>query len=366
MSKSVAIMGTRGYPSYYGGFETAVRWLAPYLADRGWDVTVYNRPGETATADSTRHPAVKTVETAGLRSKRLSTLSYGWTSALHAARNPPDVAIVMNVANGYFLRMLQRRGTAVLVNVDGIEWEREKWGWFARLIFRGGARQTAKHADELAVDAIAIGERWEQTYGRRGTFIPYGGVIPQGDLPLEPGLRTGGYALYVARFVPENSFAQFFEAARAVSANHQVVIVGSGSTSFNDAAAALASAEPNVRWLGHISDDERLHGLWQHAGVYFHGHSVGGTNPALVQAMACGAPIVARDTVFNREVLGADGTFVAAEATDIAAALTSVLSNTATQQKLRADSRARAQAHYSWDSVCAQYESALLALLEAR
>lgn len=366
MSKTLAILGTRGYPSYYGGFETAVRHLAPYLADRGWDVTVYGRPGEMRDDDADRDPRVRSVVTGGVASRRLSTLSHGLTSAIHAARNPPTAAIVMNVANGFFLPLLRRRGTPVLVNVDGIEWEREKWGWFARLVFRGGARMTARHADMLAVDALAIGERWQRSYGRSGTFIPYGGEIPAEELPIEQGLSHGAYALYVARFVPENSFDVFLEAARVVSATHPVIIVGSSGYGgeFDAAVEALAAENENVRWLGHLSDDARLYSLWQHAGAYFHGHSVGGTNPALVQAMACGAPTVARDTVYNREVLGDTGVFVEATAPAIAEGILGILGDPETQARLGTAAQGRAATHYSWDAVCAAYEDAILDLTE--
>ena len=110
MRRSVVIIGTRGYPSYYGGFETLVRQLSPYLADQGWDVTVYGRPGGTIVADPCRDPRIDCVITRGVESKSFSTLSYGLTSAMHAAKRRPDVALVMNVANGYWLPLLKARG----------------------------------------------------------------------------------------------------------------------------------------------------------------------------------------------------------------------------------------------------------------
>ncbi len=120
MKRSVAIIGTRGYPSYYGGFETAVRRLAPFLADEGWDVNVYCRPGATRD-DNDRDARVKTTTTLGLEKKSLSTLSYGLTAALHACWQKPDVALVMNVANGFWLPLLRLRGIPTVVNVDGID-----------------------------------------------------------------------------------------------------------------------------------------------------------------------------------------------------------------------------------------------------
>ncbi len=224
---TVAIIGTRGYPSYYGGFETAVRKLAPHLADAGWDVTVYSRPGATYSDDPDRDPRVEVVETRGWEKKSLSTLTYGLTSAVHASRRKPDVALVMNVANGYWLPLLRRAGVPTLVNVDGVEWDRAKWGATAKRVFRTGARLTARYATRLVFDSKVIERRWAREFDRDGIFIPYGGDTLPEVLPIEPGLRHRGYALLVARFVPENSVPQFLRAAREIAQHHDVVLVGS-------------------------------------------------------------------------------------------------------------------------------------------
>ena len=153
---SVAIIGTRGYPSYYGGFETAVRKLAPDLADMGWDVTVYGRHGATKENDPTLDLRIKRRVTWGMETQNLSTLSHGLTASLDAAVRKPDVALIMNVANGFFLPALRARGIPTLVNVDGIEWEREKWSPKAKMVFRKAAQCTAKWADGLVFDARRI------------------------------------------------------------------------------------------------------------------------------------------------------------------------------------------------------------------
>lgn len=365
--RSVAIIGTRGYPSYYGGFETAVRKLAPYLAERGWDVTVYGRPGAVKLDDPEVDHRVHSVLTKGIESKSLSTLSYGLTATASAARRRPDAALVMNVANGFFLPVLRARGVPTLVNVDGLEWERAKWGRAARAMFRAGARVTAWWATKLVFDAKAIGARWNQDFKRDGYYIPYGGES-RADLPLEPGLQRRKYVLFVARFVPENTVDEFLTAAESLASGTDVVIVGSSGYGgeFDERAKALDDRYEHVHWLGHVSDDRRLLGLWNHAGAYFHGHSVGGTNPALVQAMANGAPTVARDTVYNREVLAETGEFVSADAHEIAAALRQLLADGDRQEDLASSARSRASEHYTWELVCGRYESALIDLIEAK
>jgi glycosyltransferase involved in cell wall biosynthesis len=360
MTRSVAIIGTRGYPSYYGGFETAVRQLAPYLADAGWDVTVYGRPGATSDRDAALDTRINRVTTKGIESKSLSTLSYGFTASLDAMRSKPDVALVMNVANGYFLPALKARGIPTLVNVDGIEWDRAKWGRAAKAVFRTGASWTAKFGTELVCDSTEIAKRWSKDFGREGVFIPYGGDVPE-PIPVEAGLNRRGYVLVVARFVPENSIVEFVQAAEDLSRDHQVVIVGSSGYGgeVEERVRQLSANNPRVTWLGHVSDDYRLLGLWQNCGAYFHGHSVGGTNPALVQAMACGAPVVARDTVYNREVLGEEGFFVAPDASAIAEGLRTVLENAQLQSDLSTAAETRARDSYSWQLVNEKYERAL-------
>lgn len=358
--RSVAIIGSRGYPSYYGGFETLVRHLAPYLAESGWDVTVYGRRDSTADDDPLKNPRVRTVVTAGMEKKSTSTLSYGFTAVTHAARRKPDVALVLNVANGFWLPILGARRIPTVVNVDGIEWERDKWGRAAKAVFKGGARMTARHADHLVVDSREIGRRWRTGYGRTGEYIPYGGNAP-GALDPVNGFAPGTYALYVARFVPENSVAEFLDAAEQIAQTRDVVIVGSSGYGgeFDDRAVELAETNDRIHWLGHLRDDNTLHSLWQHAGAYFHGHSVGGTNPALVQAVACGAPIVARDTPYNREVLGDEYRFVAPDADEIATAILATIgADKSTKASLKVP---------SWEEICEQYESTLInAINQAR
>jgi glycosyltransferase involved in cell wall biosynthesis len=360
----VAIIGTRGYPSYYGGFETAIRKLVPHLADKGWDVTVYGRPDALRPDDVDVDTRVLSRVTRGLETKSLSTLSYGLTASLDAAARRPDVALVMNVANGYFLPALRARGIPTLVNVDGIEWERAKWSPLAKRVFRTGAVCVARWANSLVFDARAIESYWQETFGAHGTFIPYGGDVPPA-LVVPEGLEHRGYVLLVARFVPENTVPQFFDAVPAIAARYPVVIVGSSGYGgeLDVAAQMLSEGYPSVSWLGHVSDDALLLALWQHAGAYFHGHSVGGTNPALVQAMAAGAPILARDTVYNREVLGPTGEFVDADPDAIAGAVLQMMDNEVGRDEVCRANVQRAEKHYSWGQVSDDYERALRALI---
>lgn len=355
---SVAIIGTRGYPSFYGGFETAVRRLAPYLADDGWSVRVYGRPGAQSSADVERDPRIKTIVTKGVESKSLSTLTFGLTAVLHALRHKPDVALIMNVANGYWLPLLKLRGIPTVVNVDGIEWQRAKWGRVGRAVFWLGARFTAWFADELIFDANAIGDYWRRVFGRSGTYIPYGGDSPS-LTSQTPEFQPGTYALAVARFVPENSIHLILDAAIEITQEFDLDVVLVGSAPEGDALAEKVlkiSKNPRIHALGHVADDQRLFCLWRGAAIYIHGHTVGGTNPALVQAMSLGAPIAAKDTVYNREVLADCGTFFGDERTLLIEGMRECLDDSET---FKARALQRAREFYSWDQVCSRYENVL-------
>lgn len=361
---SVAIIGTRGYPSYYGGFETLIRKLAPYLVDAGWEVSVYGRQGAVRDEDDSRDVRVKSIVTPGIESKSLSTLTYGLSSVLHAARRTPDVALIMNVANGYWLPILKMRGVPTVVNVDGIEWERAKWGGAAKRVFKTGAALTARVADHLVSDSKEISRRWSSEFGKSSEFIPYGGESVERFAAPEP-VAGRKYVLVVARFVPENTIPEFIEAAEVLARDWDVVIVGSSGYEgpIDLAVRNLAERTSRVLWMGHLSDDRMLFSLWQNASAYFHGHSVGGTNPALVQAMACGAPTVARDTVFNREVLGDAGIYTSPTPSEIAKNLDILMRDDDLQQTLRQQSRLRAAEHYTWELVCGKYDDLLRGLV---
>ncbi|WIE70228.1 glycosyltransferase [Curtobacterium sp. MCLR17_054] len=360
----VAIIGTRGYPSYYGGFETAVRHIAPHLADEGWDVTVYGRPGQQHPDDPAIDGRITRRVTWGVETRSLSTLTYGLTAVLDTIHRRPDVALVMNCANGLWLPLLHLTGIPAVVNVDGIEWEREKWGRLAKFVFKTGARMTARFADRLVFDADAIGDYWRREFGATGVMIPYGGNEPT-MLPLhadDAHLHSTPFALMVARFVPENTVPEFLSAAERIAEQYPVVLVGSSGYGgdLDDRARALAAEHSNVHWVGHIADDERLFALWQRAGAYFHGHSVGGTNPALVQAMHCGAPTVARDTVYNREVLaGTSARFVRPDPHAIADNVIAMLEDPDEQHTIREQVLDRARTAYTWTGVCSAYARAI-------
>lgn len=365
----IAILGSRGYPSTYGGFETLVRHLAPFLSQRGHAVTVYCREAKGIWRwRKDEVEGVARVFTPGLDTKAASTLTYGLTSSIDALHRRYDAVIILNVANGFYLPIIQLTGAKVLVNVDGLEWQRDKWNWLGRSIFRIGAKATARFADELIIDSRALDNVWRGLLHRSGTYIPYGGsLVP--DRPTERvsalGLTPSEYYLVVARLTPENNVELILDAHAKVGDERPLVVVGSANYT-NPITDRLSTAnDREVLWLGHISDQELLTDLWAHCAVYLHGHSVGGTNPALLQALGAGSPTLALDTPFNREVLEDSEQLFPHDPEVLAEMMQMLAADHPRREALRLSGRRRVAEAYSWEEVCQRYLDVCRTLLEA-
>jgi glycosyltransferase involved in cell wall biosynthesis len=354
-----AILGSRGFPSTYSGYETLVRYLAPALAEAGHSVSVYSREPHGG-GRTWEHEGIRCIATPGLSGKSLSTPTYGLTSSVDAAFRDFDAVLVVNIANGFWLPLLRLARTPTAVNTDGIEWERGKWNRTAQEIFRRGAQMCARHASELICDSHAIGEIWGELFDRQSTFIPYGAPVLTEvgeDRLASVGLADRPYLLSVARLVPENNVDLTLDAIDLLAKREVTTVIVGDSVGDSPIADRLRrlTEEKRVLWLGHVADQELLNQLWANCTVYVHGHSVGGTNPSLLQAMGAGAPTLALDTRFNAEVIDAPEQLYRADAADLAARIDSLLGDPERRAAIAAAGRRRIATDYSWDAVCAGY-----------
>ncbi len=363
--RRIAILGSRGFPSTYSGYETLVRHLARDWPQRGYDVTVYCRDR----SDGGRRWETEGVTcqwTPGYDSTSLSTLSFGATSHAHAALKRFDAALVVNIANGFWLPLLRAARVPTAVNTDGIEWERGKWGPLARRTFLAGARMASRHADVLIADSQAIAAIWREKFGVDSIFVPYGAPVEHGvdsGRVRALGIEPGKYVLAVARLIPENNVDLLLDALDAAGVQRPEAVVVGSATRATDLEKRLSELDRQgrLRWLGHVSDQDLLLELWANAGVYVHGHSAGGTNPSLLQALGAGAPTLALDTPFNREVLGEDGgdQLFAGRPNELLAAITRVLGDEGLRRKLSERGRAIVAERYSWPDISDRYLDAL-------
>ncbi len=350
--RRVALMGTRGIPAQHGGFETAVQFIGPGLAQRGWDVTVYCRnPGQQLRG----YNGTRLVNLPALRLKAAETLSHTALSTGHALTQHYDVAIVFNSGNAPFVRPLQWRGVPVAVHIDGLEAQRAKWEGFGAKYFTWAERTSVAHADAIIADARAIADHVRRTYGRDSVYLPYGAPLTDPPAPrlAELGLAEQGYHLTVARFEPENHVLEIVRGYRASAATLPLVVVGAASYShsYADAVSAAATGDPRIHLLGSVWDQELLDQLYVGARSVLHGHSVGGTNPSLLRAMGASARITAYDCVFNREVTDGHARWFVDEA-QVGQA---VLADEQTDDGRGLRVRARAESAYKWDEVIDGY-----------
>lgn len=365
-----AILGSRGLNSTYSGYETLVRHLAPHIAGAGHTVTVYGRSREQGRRSWTRD-GIRCVTTPGLDTKSLSTLSHGFASSLDAAFRRFDAVLVLNIANGFWLPLLRLARVPAAVNTDGLEWERGKWNRIAKAAFLTGAKLAAVHASALVADSTTMREIWLAKFGRDSTFIPYGAPVLRDasrERLDELGLGDRPYVLSVARLVPENNVDLTLDALEMMDGDRPLaVIVGSGvgPTGVEDRLRELSSTG-RVIWLGHVGDQNLLDQLWSNCSAYVHGHSVGGTNPSLLQALGAGAPILALNTPFNAEVLGNPDQLYEPSPVSLARKIDEVMASPGLRGELAESGRQIVAERYSWDDVCGAYLTLLERLARSR
>jgi len=340
----IALIGTRGVPAHYGGFETAVEEVGARLVEAGHQVVVFCR-GE----GPREYRGMQLVHLPALRKRSLETLSHTALSVVHQALNGADAAILFNAANSPFLPILRARRIPVATHADGLEWRRSKWGPAGRRYYRVAESLAVRWSDALIADAAGIADYYRTEFGADTRLIAYGApkVSPGADRLAELDLSADDYYLVVARFEPENHVLEIVKGYVASPATRPLVVVGSAPYSDAYTAAIEAAADDRVRLLGGVWDQELLDQLYAGAHAYLHGHSVGGTNPSLLRAVGASTATIAFDSVFNREVLGAAGDYFTGP-DDLAAVLE--------DYQPRTDGLAEVAARYDWDQVAKGYE----------
>ncbi len=358
----IAMLGTRGVPARYGGFETAVEEVGRRLADRGHRVVVYCRTARQETSRPSRHLGMELVHLPAAHKRSLETLSHSALSVGHLLGHRTDAAFVFNAANAPLLPLLRAARIPVATHVDGLEWKRAKWGPVGQRYYRMAESMAVRWSDALIADAVGIADYYRHEFGAPTALLTYGAPLiePGTDRLAELGLLPGGYHLAVARFEPENHVDVIVEGYARSGATKPLVVVGSAPYSDAYTARVHAAADDRVRFLGGVWDQVQLDQLYANAYTYLHGHSVGGTNPSLLRALGAGVAVLAYDVDFNREVAaGAGRSFVSPA--DVAALVDAA---EAEPQRIRsAGRRARELAgNYDWDDVASGYEKLALAL----
>ncbi len=364
----IAILGTRGIPAAYGGFETFAEELSRRLVARGHRVTVYCRRGNSPNRPR-RVDGVELVHLPAIRHKYAETLSHTLLSALHAAVRPFDIVYVCNSANSPICVIPWARGQKTVINVDGLEWQRAKWGRVARSYYQWAAHLAARLPIAVVSDADVIARFYREVWRRPTECIPYGTEIyPRGhnrERLAAMGLESDGYVLYVSRMERENNPLLVVQAYRQVQTDLPLVMVGDAPYAQEYIAEVKAVADPRVRFLGYRFGED-YHALQANATVYIQATEVGGTHPALVEALGHGNAVLAHDVPEHHEVVGSAGRYFGfRDAEALASALESLLADPPARDALRVAAVERARARYGWDAVTTAYEAYFKRLLAA-
>ena len=358
------MLGLYGMPLpqlHFTGFETAFGEIAPRLAAAGHDVTIYCRgshyPQHLRVAEY-KGVTLKYVPSPG--GKNLSGLVATLFASLHAlAFGSYDLFFFVNVGMGHHAALCRIMGAKVVMNVDGLDWKRAKWGTLARFYFRSAARSAIKFCNRLITDAEAMRVIYLEEFGKETTMIAYGAYVESSENPevvKQFGVEPDDYYLIASRLIPENHADLIILGFLASGTSKKLLIAGGANydSPFHRRLRELATDK--VIFSGHIHDQSVIKELHCNCFAYVHGHSVGGTNPSLLKAMGYGNCILALDTVFNREVLDDAGLFFPKDQHALSELIRRVERDPQLVLELRRKGPARIQERYTWEKVSDQYE----------
>jgi glycosyltransferase involved in cell wall biosynthesis len=353
----LAILGCRGIPAQYGGFETFAEELATRLAMMGVDVTVF------CPTDTPKEELIyRGVTLRFIRSRSLKQFSEViWdVDCFWAARRGFDVVYMLGVGAGFAAWIPRMFGTIVWINSDGIEWKRGKWSRAQRIYLALAEGLSVLFASRIIADAEAIAKYLRARYRRlkRMSTVAYGANLPTSSPNLslieDWELKSDDYYLVVCRLEPENHVLEIIEGFVQSKSSLPIVILGNTANPNHYVRQLLAYRSDQVRFVGAVYEKEKLAALRIYARGYMHGHSVGGTNPSLLEAMACSNLVIAHDNPFNREVLGESGLFF--ETPDqLASIVNAVDEGRVDVETRRRRSRDIISSRYRWDQIAEVY-----------
>lgn len=373
MSLKIAILGTRGIPNHYGGYEQAVTYLAPGLVQKGHHVTVYNSHNHPFAGNEWNGVEIIHCYDPEYRAGTAGQFIYDLNCLRHARKQNYDVLLLMGYTSSSIWGKIYPKKPVTISNMDGLEWKRSKYRKPVRAYLRYAEKLAVKYSDYYVADSIAIKSYLDEKYRIDSHFIPYGAVIHEKSLAdhlAEWSLQAGEYFLLIARIEPENNIETIIEGFINSGSNKKLVIVGNTANRFGKKILKQFARASNIRFIGALFDQEKLDCLRSYCSLYFHGHSVGGTNPSLLEAMACGALIVAHDNPFNRAVLGEDAFYFSncSEVSDLALSVESFYEQRPDRYQLVAsvvESMKRSNFQkikqlYNWTNIINEYEKFIL------
>lgn len=357
----IALLGTRGVPASYSGFETCVEQLGRRLVERGHEVTVYCRSHHIK-YEGRYYQGMRLVKLPTIANKYLDTLVHSFLSSLHALGQGYDIALYFIAGNSPVTWIPRLVGTRTILNVDGLDWKREKWPPLAKRYIQFAEYLATKLPNVFLTDSTVVQAYYQERYDVEPPYIPYGSeveLLPPGELLRQYGLEKDRYVLFVGRLVPENCAHHLVQAFRGLDTDLKCVIVGDApyAEDYIESLKAVAESDPRIMFTGYVFGDG-YHELGSNALVFVETSGVGGTHPALVEAMAHGSCVIANDTPENLETIGRAGlAYRGGDGADsLRELLGGILGDPPRLRELRVAARKRANQVYTWEKVTDAYE----------
>lgn len=364
----IALIGTRGVPANYGGFETCVEELGRRLVERGHLVTVYCRKSYHENRQS-EYLGMKLVYLPNFKKKSLDTLSHTFLSVGHSLFQSYDVLMVFNAANSPAFFIPRLFGKKIAVNTDGLEWKRGKWGTVARNYYKISEWLSTKLANRIVADSLGIQNYYRDNYGVDSSYIAYGAPVISSqnpDLLRKFGVEAGQYFLQITRFEPENNPLLTIQAFKQAKTGKKLVLVGGVKYESDYSRRIKTEANEDVILPGFLYDKEQLNELWSNCLAYIHGNEVGGTNPALLQTMGAGCFTIAVDVPFSHDVLQDCGIYYQKTIENLSSRMLWVAQNEDKLSDYKSRAIERIRCHYTWDKVTDGYEQMFKELLAGK
>lgn len=367
MKKTLRILGTRGVPAAHGGFETFAEHLSLFLVARGWRVIVYCQEDGHGPVIEDTWQCVERIRIPIADQGPKGTVLFDWKATLHAAKHR-NLCLTLGYNTAVFCTLLRLKGIPNLINMDGIEWARSKWGTVARAWFWMNERAGCWLGNHLIADHPEIKAHLSTRVSKdKITVIPYG-ADAVGSAPSEPvlalGLQPGKYFSVIARPEPENSLLEIVRGFSRKPRGHKLAVLGNYSDDNAYHRSVKAAASDEVCFVGAIYDKAVVQALRFHSVAYVHGHQVGGTNPSLVEALGAGNAVLAHENRFNRWVAGGGAEYFCG-ACGFSDRMDEVLEHPSVLDAIRLHGQARFERLYTWPLVLQQYEDLLTRYLPA-
>ena len=364
----IALVGTRGIPASYSGFETCVEQLGQRLVERGHEVTVYCRSHHITYPD-THYKGMRLVKLPTIKNKYLDTIVHSFFSSIHALFMRFDAAIYFIAGNSPVTWIPRIVGTRTILNVDGLDWKREKWPPLAKRYIQFAEYLATKLPTVYITDSLIVQAYYRDRFHSEPPYIPYGSeveIVSSAETLVKFNLLPGKYILYVGRLVPENYADHLVEAFKQLKTDMKCVIVGDAAYADTYIASLKAKSEedPRIIFTGYVFG-KGYHELGSNAYIFVESSGVGGTHPALVEAMAFGNCVIAHNTAENLETIGDAGFAYDGKvgADDLAPVLSKLLKQPDLVESYRRKAKVRARSVYSWETVTDAYERLCYQLL---